>query len=189
MRSNISQHFLTPVVKSFLFILTEQRTTVQGQVYFLHTQTGVSTWHDPRIPRYDFTGNKWDLRTSRCCCRKECDSMRQQHCACVSAGTWPAWAARSSALYLSAGRSAAPSPAASTLSTTTIEPHSSQTHAYTTSSGMCKAEQPNATKFRSRTLLINQPLDFLKVQFPTYSYFILPSIVLILLLLFDVYSF
>lgn len=31
---------------------TEQRTTVQGQVYFLHTQTGVSTWHDPRIPRY-----------------------------------------------------------------------------------------------------------------------------------------
>uniref|UniRef100_A0AAQ6AF09 HECT-type E3 ubiquitin transferase n=1 Tax=Amphiprion ocellaris TaxID=80972 RepID=A0AAQ6AF09_AMPOC len=30
----------------------EQRTTVQGQVYFLHTQTGVSTWHDPRIPRY-----------------------------------------------------------------------------------------------------------------------------------------
>uniref|UniRef100_A0A8D2MIM6 HECT-type E3 ubiquitin transferase n=1 Tax=Zonotrichia albicollis TaxID=44394 RepID=A0A8D2MIM6_ZONAL len=30
-------------------------TTVQGQVYFLHTQTGVSTWHDPRIPRYGFT--------------------------------------------------------------------------------------------------------------------------------------
>uniref|UniRef100_A0A8C5R0P7 E3 ubiquitin-protein ligase n=1 Tax=Leptobrachium leishanense TaxID=445787 RepID=A0A8C5R0P7_9ANUR len=29
----------------------EQRTTVHGQVYFLHTQTGVSTWHDPRIPR------------------------------------------------------------------------------------------------------------------------------------------
>uniref|UniRef100_A0A8C2YHT4 E3 ubiquitin-protein ligase SMURF1 n=1 Tax=Coturnix japonica TaxID=93934 RepID=A0A8C2YHT4_COTJA len=27
----------------------EQRTTQQGQVYFLHTQTGVSTWHDPRI--------------------------------------------------------------------------------------------------------------------------------------------
>uniref|UniRef100_A0AAZ3SX81 HECT-type E3 ubiquitin transferase n=1 Tax=Oncorhynchus tshawytscha TaxID=74940 RepID=A0AAZ3SX81_ONCTS len=25
--------------------------TLQGQVYFLHTQTGVSTWHDPRIPR------------------------------------------------------------------------------------------------------------------------------------------
>ncbi|GCB71426.1 hypothetical protein scyTo_0001567 [Scyliorhinus torazame] len=31
----------------------EQRTTQQGQVYFLHTQTGVSTWHDPRVPRRD----------------------------------------------------------------------------------------------------------------------------------------
>uniref|UniRef100_A0A8B9K0C6 E3 ubiquitin-protein ligase SMURF1 n=1 Tax=Astyanax mexicanus TaxID=7994 RepID=A0A8B9K0C6_ASTMX len=31
--------------------LIEQRTTQQGQVYFLHTQTGVSTWHDPRVPR------------------------------------------------------------------------------------------------------------------------------------------
>ncbi|BFZ17439.1 hypothetical protein BsWGS_20477 [Bradybaena similaris] len=29
----------------------EQRTTHQGQVYFLHTITGVSTWHDPRVPR------------------------------------------------------------------------------------------------------------------------------------------
>lgn len=29
----------------------EQRTTMQGQVYFLHTHTGVSTWHDPRVPR------------------------------------------------------------------------------------------------------------------------------------------
>lgn len=38
--------------KLLLLLLTEQRTTVQGQVYFLHTQTGVSTWHDPRIPRY-----------------------------------------------------------------------------------------------------------------------------------------
>lgn len=43
-------HFL------FLYLLmcldfTEQRTTQQGQVYFLHTQTGVSTWHDPRVPR------------------------------------------------------------------------------------------------------------------------------------------
>lgn len=36
----------------FCFVQIEQRTTVQGQVYFLHTQTGVSTWHDPRIPRY-----------------------------------------------------------------------------------------------------------------------------------------
>uniref|UniRef100_A0A8D3C162 E3 ubiquitin-protein ligase n=1 Tax=Scophthalmus maximus TaxID=52904 RepID=A0A8D3C162_SCOMX len=32
----------------------EQRTTQQGQVYFLHTQTGVSTWHDPRVPRIAF---------------------------------------------------------------------------------------------------------------------------------------
>uniref|UniRef100_A0AAQ5ZKJ5 HECT-type E3 ubiquitin transferase n=1 Tax=Amphiprion ocellaris TaxID=80972 RepID=A0AAQ5ZKJ5_AMPOC len=41
----------------------EQRTTVQGQVYFLHTQTGVSTWHDPRIPRYDYiTRSKVDLK-------------------------------------------------------------------------------------------------------------------------------
>jgi len=29
----------------------EQRTTQHGQVYFLHTQTGVSSWHDPRVPR------------------------------------------------------------------------------------------------------------------------------------------
>ncbi|XP_014770557.1 E3 ubiquitin-protein ligase SMURF2 isoform X1 [Octopus bimaculoides] len=29
----------------------EQRTTQQGQVYFLHTRTGISTWHDPRVPR------------------------------------------------------------------------------------------------------------------------------------------
>ncbi|EDV37005.1 uncharacterized protein Dana_GF11657 [Drosophila ananassae] len=29
----------------------EMRTTQQGQVYFYHIPTGVSTWHDPRIPR------------------------------------------------------------------------------------------------------------------------------------------
>jgi E3 ubiquitin ligase SMURF1/2 len=29
----------------------EQRTTVQGQVYYYHSESGVSTWHDPRIPR------------------------------------------------------------------------------------------------------------------------------------------
>ncbi|XP_071960768.1 E3 ubiquitin-protein ligase SMURF2-like isoform X2 [Antedon mediterranea] len=29
----------------------EQRTTAQGQVYFLDTGTGLSTWHDPRLPR------------------------------------------------------------------------------------------------------------------------------------------
>ena len=28
---------------------TEQRTTSQGQVYFIHRSTGVSTWHDPRF--------------------------------------------------------------------------------------------------------------------------------------------
>lgn len=30
---------------------TELRTTQQGQVYFFHIPTGVSTWHDPRIPK------------------------------------------------------------------------------------------------------------------------------------------
>lgn len=35
----------------FLLFFSEQRTTQQGQVYFLHTRTGVSTWHDPRVPR------------------------------------------------------------------------------------------------------------------------------------------
>ena len=39
--------------------LTEQRTTAQGQVYYLHKQTGVSTWHDPRVPR--------DLSTTTVC--------------------------------------------------------------------------------------------------------------------------
>ena len=29
----------------------ELRTTQQGQVYFYHIPSGVSTWHDPRIPR------------------------------------------------------------------------------------------------------------------------------------------
>ncbi|VVC44435.1 Hypothetical protein CINCED_3A002588 [Cinara cedri] len=29
----------------------EIRTTPQGQIYFYHTPTGLSTWHDPRIPR------------------------------------------------------------------------------------------------------------------------------------------
>ena len=27
------------------------KRTDQGQLYFLHVPTGVSTWHDPRIPR------------------------------------------------------------------------------------------------------------------------------------------
>merc|ERR1719397_1977924 len=29
----------------------EMRTTQQGQIYFHHLGSGVSTWHDPRIPR------------------------------------------------------------------------------------------------------------------------------------------
>ncbi|CAG9864103.1 unnamed protein product [Phyllotreta striolata] len=33
------------------FVLVELRTTQQGQVYFFHIPTGVSTWHDPRIPK------------------------------------------------------------------------------------------------------------------------------------------
>ncbi|CAG0896508.1 unnamed protein product [Darwinula stevensoni] len=30
----------------------EMRKTMQGQIYFYHQATGVSTWHDPRIPRH-----------------------------------------------------------------------------------------------------------------------------------------
>ena len=41
--------FITYV--SLFYSISEQRTTQQGQVYFLHTRTGVSTWHDPRVPR------------------------------------------------------------------------------------------------------------------------------------------
>ena len=32
-----------------LSFTTEQKTTPQGQVYFIHRATGVSTWHDPRF--------------------------------------------------------------------------------------------------------------------------------------------
>ena len=32
--------------------LAEMRKTLQGQIYFYHQATGVSTWHDPRIPRH-----------------------------------------------------------------------------------------------------------------------------------------
>ena len=31
-------------------------------MYFLHSQTGISTWHDPRLPR-DFIINEADLGT------------------------------------------------------------------------------------------------------------------------------
>lgn len=54
-----SDFFFRFVIRNNLSSLSvEQRTTVQGQVYFLHTQTGVSTWHDPRIPRYVFVVTK-----------------------------------------------------------------------------------------------------------------------------------
>uniref|UniRef100_A0A8C9T3N1 HECT-type E3 ubiquitin transferase n=1 Tax=Scleropages formosus TaxID=113540 RepID=A0A8C9T3N1_SCLFO len=45
----------------------EQRTTIQGQVYFLHTQTGVSTWHDPRIPREGGSGGQEKPLVPPCC--------------------------------------------------------------------------------------------------------------------------
>lgn len=38
------------------------RTTQQGQVYFYHIPTGVSTWHDPRIPR-DFDSQNLALES------------------------------------------------------------------------------------------------------------------------------
>ena len=43
-------NFIWSVLYVFCYIL-EKRITPQGQVYYLHTQTGVSTWHDPRVPR------------------------------------------------------------------------------------------------------------------------------------------
>lgn len=42
------------------FVVSEMRTTQQGQVYFYHIPTGVSTWHDPRIPR-DFDSQNYAL--------------------------------------------------------------------------------------------------------------------------------
>lgn len=50
---------MLPLFRNFTIILTyclnntiaELRTTQQGQVYFYHIPSGVSTWHDPRIPR------------------------------------------------------------------------------------------------------------------------------------------
>lgn len=38
-------------VKFKFVLILELRTTQQGQVYFYHIPTGLSTWHDPRIPR------------------------------------------------------------------------------------------------------------------------------------------
>jgi E3 ubiquitin ligase SMURF1/2 len=42
-------------------VFIEMRTTQQGQVYFYHIPTGVSTWHDPRIPRELAGSNLPDL--------------------------------------------------------------------------------------------------------------------------------
>lgn len=32
--------------------ISEMRTTAQGQVYFYNSNTGASTWHDPRVPQH-----------------------------------------------------------------------------------------------------------------------------------------
>lgn len=42
--------------------IVEMRTTQQGQVYFYHIPSGVSTWHDPRIPR-DFDSQNLALES------------------------------------------------------------------------------------------------------------------------------
>lgn len=43
-------------------VCLEMRTTQQGQVYFYHIPSGVSTWHDPRIPR-DFDSQNLALES------------------------------------------------------------------------------------------------------------------------------
>ena len=52
-----------------LSLYTEQRTTSQGQVYFIHRSTGVSTWHDPRFRQIDIDPQElgplpdgWEIR-------------------------------------------------------------------------------------------------------------------------------
>ena len=47
----------------------EQRTTSQGQVYFIHRSTGVSTWHDPRFRQIEIDPTElgplpdgWEIR-------------------------------------------------------------------------------------------------------------------------------
>ncbi|XP_066258388.1 E3 ubiquitin-protein ligase SMURF2 [Euwallacea similis] len=47
----VSNGSTTVVAKLDLPSGYELRTTQQGQVYFYHIPTGVSTWHDPRIPK------------------------------------------------------------------------------------------------------------------------------------------
>jgi len=56
---NFSLHVYSP----------EQRQTPQGQIYFIHLTTGMSTWHDPRfrgieIPEEDLgpLGEAWEVR-------------------------------------------------------------------------------------------------------------------------------
>ncbi|XP_024289274.2 E3 ubiquitin-protein ligase SMURF2 isoform X2 [Oncorhynchus tshawytscha] len=60
----------------------EQRTTQQGQVYFLHTQTGVSTWHDPRVPR-DLRGFTADTSGTPSASMLSAHSL-QPYCTCGS---------------------------------------------------------------------------------------------------------
>lgn len=38
------------------------RTTRQGQVHFYHIPTGVSTWHDPRLPK-DFDAQNFSFES------------------------------------------------------------------------------------------------------------------------------
>eukprot|EP00731_Ephydatia_muelleri_P029437 Em0020g1081a len=49
----------------------EQRTTAQGQVYFIHRSTGVSTWHDPRFRDVEVSSvelgplpDGWEIRST-----------------------------------------------------------------------------------------------------------------------------
>lgn len=49
--------------------IPEQRTTPQGQVYFIHRATGMSTWHDPRFRDMSIDseelgnlGEGWEIR-------------------------------------------------------------------------------------------------------------------------------
>ncbi|XP_057668198.1 E3 ubiquitin-protein ligase SMURF2 [Diorhabda carinulata] len=58
--SNNNQNGLLAAMKMDLPPGYELRTTQQGQVYFYHIPTGVSTWHDPRIPK-DLTPLSLDL--------------------------------------------------------------------------------------------------------------------------------
>ncbi|XP_050561006.1 E3 ubiquitin-protein ligase SMURF1 [Spodoptera frugiperda] len=43
---------VTPIAATDLPPGYEMRTTAQGQVYFYNSNTGASTWHDPRVPQH-----------------------------------------------------------------------------------------------------------------------------------------